>query len=105
MELERMSPAALTSLNPPSKPLSSLNDSRRALISACVGVLGGVPVFGALLRINTFARLVFESPTASCLVSTPVRKRLTPAIETLLGNVTAPFNDEVLSASRPPHPV
>ena len=56
---------------------------------ALVFMLLAVPV---MMSCRTFASDVFESATASCLVSTPVRMRLIPAIETLLGNVAEPFS-------------
>src|SRR4030095_1524876 len=98
MELERVSDAALISLKLLSKVRSSLNEARREFISAVLAP-------GALLRIKTFASDVFESATASCRVSMPVKNRLTPAIDTLEGKVAPRFNPVVRSASRPPHPV
>src|SRR5258705_9634712 len=98
MELERVSLAALISLNSLSRVRSSLNEARRELMSDALAP-------GALLRTNTLAKEVFESATASCLASTPVRSRLIPAIDMLFGNVAEPFMPEVLSASRPPQPV
>src|ERR1044072_103812 len=76
----------------------SLKDARREAFSAELAR-------GALLSGSTFANDVLESDTASCRVSTPVKKRLTPAMETLLGKVAAPFKPSVLSARRPPQPV
>src|SRR5258705_11813420 len=54
MELERVSLAALISLNSLSRVRSSLNEARRELMSDALAP-------GALLRTNTLAKEVFES--------------------------------------------
>src|ERR1043166_441267 len=55
------------------------------------------------LRFSTVARV--PVPIASCRDETPVWNRLLPDTETAIGKTVAPFNDPVLSATRPPHPV
>src|SRR5688572_8893635 len=98
IELVRVSLAALINLNSLSSGPSSVNEASREFFSAVLAP-------GASFNCNTAASGVFESATASWRVSVPVSNRLMPAIETLLGNVTSPFNPRVLSASLPPQPV
>src|ERR1700754_5285384 len=85
--------------------LKLLSKARKPLKAVSLEFASDAVAPGALLRTKTFASVVPESATANCRVSTPVRNKLTPAIETLLGNVAGPLSPSVLSASRPPQPV
>ena len=78
MELDLMSLAALINLN-------WLSNERISLNAVSLEVASAVVAPGALFKIRTLASEVPESATESCRASTPVKNRLTFAIETLLG--------------------
>src|SRR5205814_38628 len=67
-------------------------------------LLNGVAAAGPFqLRLRTLDRL--PVPIASCRVLTPVSNKLVPAIEIFIGSTVGPFNNPVLSETRPPQPV
>src|SRR5207302_1644711 len=54
-------------------------------------------------RFKTLARV--PVPIASCRLVTPVKYRLVPATDTLIGRGLTPFKPPVTSDTRPPQPV